>query len=168
MAMARDTELAVYFSCQHHVLSMPTRRIERLVLHDEVRVCRSRSSSVAVPVVEANGRRYASWNLGRMLELKTTRGAWVLLRVTYEGAELPLALGVDACLLVGPPSVNTPLPPGLFRERQSSLWACFSPSAVNAKLPGVAGLCLDPLRLWARLELEQSAAALASALEPAA
>jgi hypothetical protein len=161
---SRVGDLCVFFSCHHHVLSMPARRIERLVLSEEVRVCRTKASAGPVPVIQAGQVRFAAWNLGRMVEMPTAKGAWILLRITHEGAELPLALGVGQCLLVGNLKRSTSLPPGLFRGRQSALWATFQTAEVSTRLNQTSmGLCLDPLRLWTRNELEQSAAALLAA-----
>jgi hypothetical protein len=162
----RAADLCVFFGCHQHVVSMPARRVERLVLQDEVRLCRSRDGVGAVSVVQAGSVKYAAWNLGRMVELPPSTGSWVLLRVTHQGAELPLALAVGACLVVGPLARRTPLPPGLFRERRSALWATFSTAGLTSRVAAGMGLCLDPLRLWSRGELDQSAAALVAAGDP--
>ncbi len=157
-------DLCVFFSCHNYMFSIPSRRVERLVLSDDVKVCRSRSGSVSIPVVRSGQTKFAAWNLGRMVELPTCKGSWILLRISHAGAELPLALCVGACLLVAPIQETTPLPPGVFRGRHSALWATFETTSVSARLGKTSmGLCLDPLRLWSRKELDESAAALLAA-----
>jgi hypothetical protein len=157
-------DLSVFFSCHQFVISIPTRRVERLMLADEVRVCRPRAGAGAVPVVQSGNVKFAAWNLGRMVELPVVKGAWILLRLTHEGAELPMALGVGRCLFVGPQRQATALPPGAFKDRRSALWATFPTAAVSDRLgEAQMGFCLDPLRLWKRTELEQSAAAILAA-----
>lgn len=99
-----------------------------------------------------------------MLAVGPVKEAWVLLKVSHEGAELPMALGVGPCLRVGPIAGITPLPPGLFKERRNALWGTFPTDAIKGRLgAALMGLCLDPLRLWTRTELDQSAAALIAA-----
>jgi hypothetical protein len=162
---ADEDALSVYFECQKHVLSMSTRYVEQLVLADDLRRCRTSAGAGAVPVVQLGTAKFAAWNLGRMFELPASRGAWILLRLTHEGAVLPMALAVDRCLLVAAQRDATVLPSGLFRARAQALWATFPTAAVADRLAGaVSGLCLDPLALWTRAELDQSAAALVAAL----
>jgi len=156
-------ELSVFIDCHGVVLALPVRRVERLVLSEEVSVLPERQG---VAIAVAGGQRYAAWNLGWLLELPPLDTAWVLLRVPHEGAELPLALSTGRCLLVAPlaQGVVASLPLGLFRGRPSALWGAFSVKGFEgAKLGGVMGLCLDPLRLWSREELALSASTLLSA-----
>ena len=158
-------ELSVFLECHGFVLAMPIRRVERLVLSEEVTV---KSESQGVPIAVAGNQRYAAWNLGRLLELPPLDTAWVLLRIPHEGAELPLALSTGRCLLVAPLNQGvSSLPPGMFRERHNALWGTFPVQGIKgAKLAGVMGLCLDPLRLWNRQELALSASALLSVRAP--
>lgn len=155
-----NADFSVFFGCHGQVLSMPTQRIERLVLSDEVQVCHSTSAAGAVPVVRCGSSTYAAWNLGKMLAVGPLNEAWVLLRVSHGGAELPLALGVGPCLRVSAIPEVSPIPPGVFKERHGALWGTFPTEAIGRLGPVLMGLCLDPLRLWTQAELDQSAAAL--------
>lgn len=154
-------ELSLFFDCHGTVLALPVRRVERLLLSDEVTVEPERQG---VSIAVAGNQRYAAWNLGALLELAPFATAWVLLRVPHEGAELPLALSTGRCLLVAPLTQGvSSLPPGLFRGRNRALWGTFPVTGVEgAKLSGVMGLCLDPLHLWSPEELALSAASLLS------
>jgi hypothetical protein len=155
-------ELCVFFDCHGMVVAMPVRRVERLLLAEEVAVRPESSHGVSIALVQR--RPYAAWNLGRLLELPPLSTAWVLLRIPHEGADLPLALNTGRCLLVGSLGRHvTSIPPGLFRDRHSALWGTFPTGEVSgARLGGVMGLCLDPLRLWHGPELASSASALLS------
>ena len=162
---SKAAEPSVILACHEYVVSMATRRVERLVLADEVEVAPAKAAGQGnVQVVRVGKSRYAAWNLGRMFELNPLKGSWVLLKIPHAGAELPMALAVGRCLLVSPVKDVTPLPPGVFRARRSALWGAFPCASIQGKLGGaLMGLCLDPLRLWTREELEKSAAALIAA-----
>jgi hypothetical protein len=168
MAMAERslTEPSVFLECHGALLALPSRRVVRLVLREEVTL--KPSSIPGVPLAVVGGRAYTAWNLGQLLELPPVDAAWVLLRIPHEGAELPLALATGRCLLVAPLGREaTSLPPGLFRGRHNALWGAFSLAGLgHGKLAGVMGLCLDPLRLWSRQELSLSASALLSERGP--
>lgn len=168
MAVTADkngkTELSVLMSCHEYVVSVLARRIDRLLLADQVTAEPTKAGSGAVPILRVGDIRYAAWNLGKMLEVQPFKDAWVLLKVPHQGSELPLALGVGRCLLVSSVRDVTALPPGVFRSRRAALWGAFPTASIKGTLSGaVMGLCLDPLRLWTGDELEQSATALISA-----
>lgn len=157
----------VYFECQHHVFATSISAIEQLVLADEVKRLRTRAAATttAVPVVQVATRRYAAWNLGRMLELNASSSAWILLRIQHAGAELPLAVAVDRCLMVGPERQVTPLPPSMFRLRSNAMSGVFAADDFETDgVAAVAGFCMKPEALWTDAELETSAASLVSAL----
>lgn len=159
-----SVDLSLFFTCHQHLLCLPVRRIERLVLGDEAVLVKTSSEARSVPVVKIGGVACAAWNLGRMFELQPVKQAWVVLRVPHAGAEVPIGLAVGRCYFVGQVNDVSPVPPGLFRERRSALWGTFPRQAIKGDLGETEmGLCIDPLRLWSRQELELSAAALLSA-----
>jgi hypothetical protein len=127
-------DLSLFFACHHHLLCLPVRRIERLVLGDEAVVVKTSSEARSVPVVKVGGLACAAWNLGRMFELPALKQAWVVMRVPHAGAEVPIALAVGRCFLVGQVNDVSPVPPGLFRERRSALWGTFPREAIRGDL----------------------------------
>lgn len=154
-----NAELCLFLECHGTVLALPIRRVQRLLLGEELSVTETGDD---VAIATAHDGRYAAWNLGRLLDLPPLNAAWVLLHVPHQGTVLPLALNTGRCLLVAPLARSvTSLPPGMFRDRHNALWGTFPTSDVKgAKLAGPMGLCLDPLRLWHGQELERSASAL--------
>ncbi len=170
-APAVKLEPSVVFRCQNFVFATFVRWVERLLLHDEVSLVEvrgkgARSKELALEgqtagkLVRIGGQDYCPWNLGTMLGLEPTSGAWILLRVPHHGTEVRLALEIDACLLVKPVVEVNWLPPELFRARTHAITGAFPLGQV---LPGAVeaiGLTLDAGVLWTAEELESSVALL--------
>jgi hypothetical protein len=142
-------ELFVVVACHDLVCAVATRWIARLLLIDEV-------EAPGADVVLVGGRRWAAWDLGRMLGLPPLDHAWVLLNVPHAGAELPIALRTGPCLTVQPIAAFTALPEGLFRARRGALPAAFPASEIKGRTDALFGLCFDPARAWTSTELENS------------
>jgi hypothetical protein len=156
--------------CHDHVLAVSTKHVERLLLPEEI----SRVELVAEPgdgkgdkarraVALVNGRYYAAWDLGQMLEMPALSNAWMLLKLPRGDSEVPLALRTGACLAVHPVRKSVPLPPGLFKARRGAFSSAFDGVQVGTSAPSLVGLCLEPDSLWTTAELEASLAAIALA-----
>jgi hypothetical protein len=162
-------ELCVFVRTQDHVCAIAVRWVERLVLPEEVDAVKARAGNtdralMGRDLVDVDGKAYAAWDLGPMLEQAPLDKAWVLMRLPHEGAEVPLALRTGRCLAVQTLKSITPLPGGLFRGRRSAIGGAFPANAVKGGLgEALVGLWLEPSRLWAPAELVTSAATLAAA-----
>ncbi len=165
-------ELCVFVACHGFQVSVPVRRVERLILYEDVAeplghtvrsgkglVPLTQPSSDGTAVIQVGAQAYARWDLGALLELPHLKHAWILMRVPVQGYEVPVALATGACRIVQPLSQTAPLPPGMFRARRSALWAAFE-APKRLEDDGRVGLCLDPLRLWTSEELSRSQDAL--------
>jgi hypothetical protein len=120
---------------------------------------RSRGRAGAVTV---NGRNYSAWDLSRMLDGPPptggvpATGAYVLMNPA--AARPPMALGVTACLRIGPLADRqlSPLPDTMFPGRPGAYRAAFPSEAAGVRSAawlGPAGLLLDLRRLWTLPEL---------------
>ena len=142
-------ELAVIVRCHDVACAIPTRWVERLVLPEDVAVF---GPNVAV----ANGKRYASWDLGELLGLAPLHGAWVLVRLPGDAGEIPLALRTGPCLGVQTLPRRVDLSPRLFISRPGAVAGVFASTA--AFQGALCGLEIDLSRLWTPTELATSAA----------
>jgi len=174
-ARARDEarqRLCVVLGCHHVVCALPIDNIDRLVLPDAVEPIETAPSAAvrardleaesAVPeVVRVAGRCYAAWDLGVLFGLAPVSGAWVLLSLMHEGAEVALALRTGPCFAVQTLRNLIKLPGEIFQERRGALTDGFATSAVRkADLDTNVGVLVDPKGLWSRQELQISAAVL--------
>jgi hypothetical protein len=161
--------LRVVFACHELVCALPIASLDRLAGADDVQKQPSASrpahagGTVPLPeVVKVGEERFAAWDLGQLLGLGAVSGAWVLLRVSHAGADLPLALRTGRCFSVQELPRLVKLPPAIFQARRAAIAEGFAAAAVKqAHTTVTVGLSLDPARLWTRPELEASAAALA-------
>jgi hypothetical protein len=162
------SELCVVLGCHHLACALPIRAVDRLALPDAAQPepARRRASAGSggvppPPLVRVGEQRWAAWDLGVLLGLAPAQGAWVLLRVPFDGAELSLALRTGPCFAVQAVRRLAALPPGIFQSRRAALAGTFANAAVKgARLPAPVGLWIEPFRLWEPLELAASAAAL--------
>jgi len=120
--MIGGTDLRLFVECHGFTCALEARAIDRLVLPEEVREV----NAGVVPVVEVTGVRFVTFNLGRLLGLSPTDGAYILMRLTYAGTELRVALETGQCLLVAPPVDTTPFPAAMFRSRRKAIIGAFA------------------------------------------
>ncbi|MBK6694666.1 MAG: hypothetical protein IPG50_21015 [Myxococcales bacterium] len=168
---ADKAELCVFLQCGDFVGALPAQWIDRLVLPIQTQTlivpAEADAEELSPGLLEVAGQRYASWQLGALLELDIPQIAWVLLRVPHLGSEVPMAVGTGECLFVAPLGATIPLPPGVFRIRPQALSHGFPSSQLGDRAgPGTqsaVGLVLDPSRLWTTSELSASAAILSGA-----
>lgn len=152
-------ELSLFVECHEFLCSVDTRAIERLVLPEDVVVLSSKEGSI--PVVQVGGRPYAFFNLGVLLGLPPTRGASVLIRTVFGGAELPLCFETGTCLVVRSPEPATMFVPGLFKARRRAFASAFTvPPTMRRAGRALVGLSLDIGELASAKERESAASAL--------
>jgi len=175
--------LCVVLGCHRLVCALPIDNIDRLVLPDAVEALdaptpatpparRSAGAGAAQPapspgdapvpeVVRVAGKCFAAWDLGVLLGQGSVQGAWVLLSLIHEGAELALALRTGPCYSVQSRRNLMRFPGEVFQERRGALTDGFATSAVRrADLESNVGVLIDPKGLWTRPELQVSAAVL--------
>lgn len=105
--------------------------------------------------------RFAAWDLGRLLGLGDVGGAWVLMRLPFDGKRLPVALRTGPCLGVSPLGRGAvrPLPLAAFRpERRAAIGGAVVLEGLGrqAAAAGALGIELRPERLLTRDELALS------------
>jgi hypothetical protein len=164
------TELCVVLACHHLICALPIRSVDRLALPAAAQPApaprRSRGAqvtgAVAAPAVVRFGEQsWAAWDLGVMLGVGPSQGAWVLLRAPLDGGEVALALRTGPCFAVQGVRRLSSLPPGIFSARRAALAGTFATAAVKGpRARAEVGLWLEPTRLWEPLELAASAASL--------
>lgn len=163
--------LCVVLACHHVVCALPIDNIDRLVLPDAVEVLPSarptaagaRDAEAVVPdVVRVGERFFAAWDLGVMFGLGPVSGAWVLLSLMHEGAEVWLALRTGPCFAVQSLRNLMKLPSEVFQSRRGALTDGFATAAVKKEIEANVGILVDPRGLWSRQELQMSAAVLAA------
>jgi hypothetical protein len=117
----------------------------------------------ALGLLDANDEeRYAAWDLGRLLGLGDVQGAWVLLRLPFEGRTVAVALRTGPCVGVNSfrPAATRPLPKAAFLpRRRDAIRGAFALEelATRVQAEGALGLELRPERLLTREELALSA-----------
>jgi hypothetical protein len=119
-------------------------------------------------VTPADGVRHAAWDLGRLLGLGDVDGAWVLLRLPFDGATLPVALRTGPCIGVHALARTAvrPLPRAAFAsERRTAIGGAVALDQLGrqAAAEGTLGLEVRPERLLTHAELELCARWLAAA-----
>jgi len=174
--------LCVVLGCHRLVCALPIDNIDRLVLPEGVEALEAavpatpparRSAGGAPPqasspadapvpeVVRVAGKCFAAWDLGVLLGQGPVHGAWVLLSLIHDGAELALALRTGPCYAVQSLRNLMRFPGEVFEERRGALTDGFATSAVRrADLESSVGVLIDPKGLWTRPELQVSAAVL--------
>jgi len=176
--------LCVVLGCHRLVCALPIDNIDRLVLPDAVEAQDAPAPAAAAParrppaaqqppppgdapvpdVVRVAGKSFAAWDLGVLLGQGPVQGAWVLLSLVHEGAELALALRTGPCYSVQSIRNLMRLPGEIFQERRGALTDGFATAAVRrADLESNVGVLIDPKGLWTRPELQVSAAVLEAA-----
>ncbi|HEY8926565.1 MAG TPA: hypothetical protein VIU64_19415 [Polyangia bacterium] len=175
--------LCVVLGCHRMVCALPIDNIDRLVLPDAVEVLDAPAPATAAPrrsgtaqqgdspgdapvpdVVRVAGKSFAAWDLGVLLGQGPVQGAWVLLSLIHDGADLALALRTGPCYSVQSLRNLMRLPGEVFQERRGALTDGFATSAVRrADLESNVGVLIDPKGLWTRPELQMSAAVLEAA-----
>jgi hypothetical protein len=145
----------VIYQCEAHMLASSTDEIDRLLLKDEASV----ESTAEGVVLRERGVVYAAWNLGAMLGMRPSAGAFLLLGLGA-GRQVRLALEVDACLLVTPLAAYSEIPSAVFARRPRAVRAAFRRSAAMPNVPCGIGFVLDPHHLWTDEELSRSRALL--------
>jgi hypothetical protein len=122
------------------------------------------AGQAAVPdVVRVGERCFAAWDLGVLFGLGPVSGAWVLLSLMHEGAEVLLALRTGPCFAVQTLRNLMKLPGEIFQERRGALTDGFATAAIKkSRLDTNVGVLIDPRGLWSRQELQMSAAVLAA------
>lgn len=150
-------ELSVVVACHAFVCAIPTRRVQRLALNDDVH-----EAPGTTGVVLSGDEALAVFNLGTLLRGAPLDAAWVLLRVNHEGSELPIALRTGSCLFVRSIGVEAPLPGGLFAIRSGGVLGAFvAGSQIGLDETTPYGLVLSVDRLFAVDELHSAKSALA-------
>ena len=171
--------LCVVLGCHRLVCALPIDNIDRLVLPDAVEPLGSAvpgasgarsprgdravsAGDAPVPdVVRVAGKCFAAWDLGVLLGLTPVQGAWALLSLMHDGAELALALRTGPCFAVQSLRNLLKLPSEVFQERRGALTDGFATSVVKrSDLESNVGVLIDPKGLWTRAELQMSAAVL--------
>jgi hypothetical protein len=163
--------LCVVLACHHVVCALPIDNIDRLVLPDAVEALPASrpaaggqpDADAIVPEVVRVGERFlAAWDLGVLFGMGPVAGAWVLLSLMHEGAEVWLALRTGPCFAVQPLRNLMKLPSEVFQSRRGALTDGFATSAVKKEIEATVGVLVDPRGLWSRQELQMSAAVLAA------
>jgi hypothetical protein len=159
-------ELSLFVECHEFVCTIDTRSIERLVLPYEV-IPVSRDGPV--PVVQVGSRAYASFNLGRLLAMRPTQGASILVRTVFGGIELPLCFETGPCLVVRAPEPTVKLLGGLFNARRRAIGAAFVlPAAMAVPGRSPVGLTVDLDELVTAAERDSAARSLRELALPVA
>lgn len=158
--------------CGAWVVALPTKWVVRLILPREAmfersawpqpatteapnRQCapdgaaqaQSQQSAVLVHDLE----RYATWDLGAMLNLPSLRDTWALMKLHDGDGSLPLALSVGQCFTVTRLEDQLHIPDGVYGERPGALDSAFvlDPQVSTALGEGFhLALRLNPDRLW--------------------
>ena len=162
--------LCVVLACHHVVCALPIDNVERLVLPDVVEPVEfphpptgpSAGDETPVPeIVRVGTKHYAAWDLGVLFGLGAVQGAWVLLSLMHEGAEVALALRTGPCFAVQTLRNLIKLPGEAFQERRGALTDGFATAVLkNKQIDANVGVLVDPKGLWSRRELQVSAAVL--------
>jgi hypothetical protein len=158
--------LCVFFACDAFVCAIHVRSVVRLATLEEAQVIGAAPGAPldGTCVVDAGDAPFAAWDLSRLLEIPQFAGAFVLLRIPWRGAEVPIALRTGPCLVVRDLPGVAPVPASLFRARRGAIVGAFDASALGAPSAGrVAGLEIDPARLLDAADLETSLRTLRSA-----
>jgi hypothetical protein len=161
-----QAELAVLVACHSFLVAIPAKRVARLVLPEEVSAVTGPSRGALLGSVRAGDRVCAAWDLGVLLELESLDRAWVVL--DGDGRGTPVALRTGVCALVAEVTPETSLPGRIFRRRAQAFPAAFAAESVDARLPALFGLWLDPARLFSEEELALSRSTVEHAREEGA
>ena len=148
------SELAVLVACHAFLVALPARSVVRLFLpHEVTDLALTEGRGPFLGTLRAGGRVCAAWDLGTMLELEPLSNAWAVLEVARGGAHATVALRTGVCALVAEVSPESSLPGRIFRSRAQAFPAAFAAASVDASLPALFGLWLDPARLFTDAEL---------------
>ena len=160
--------LCVVFGCHDLVCALPIATLDRLTLPESAEEldppaapAGGRADGPLPDVVEVDEQRFAAWDLGVLFGLGPVAGAWVLLRLSHAGTEIPLALRTGPCFAVQELHNLMKIPGELFQSRGGAVVEGFATAAVKrARFETGVGLVLDPGALLLPQELEASAKAL--------
>lgn len=164
--------LSLVVRCHAWVLALDAECVDRVAasadLPEPERQPQSGAPAALGLVTPADGVLHAAWDLGRLLGLGDVAGAWVLLRLPFDGSGLPVALRTGPCIGVSPLARTAvrPLPRAAFAsERRAAIGGAVALDVLGraAAAEGSLGLVLRPERLLSRPELDLSARGLAAA-----
>jgi hypothetical protein len=164
--------LSLVVRCHAWVLALDGECVDRVAgtadLPEPVRPLLTGAPAALGLVTPADGVAHAAWDLGRLLGLGDVAGAWVLLRLPFDGSGLPVALRTGPCIGVNALARTAvrPLPRAAFAsERRAAIGGAVALDLLGrqAAAEGSLGLELRPERLLTRAELELCARWLAAA-----
>jgi hypothetical protein len=155
--------LAVFVQAGPGLYAFDCAQVVRLALADEV-TAQVRRPGERSRRIQLGDTWYATANLLDLLGAPGPAPALVLMRLT-DG--LHVALGVTACLKVGPLPALSSVPPSLWRARGAGVRGAFPARRLADSVPVVVGLALDLGLLLTRDERAAMAATLASSVDDA-
>src|SRR5205823_12803911 len=126
---------------------------------------RAERGTTFLGTLTVGGRVCAAWDLGALLELEPLAQAWVVVDVERGGARVPIALRTGVCALVAEVRPEASLPGRIFKKRGQAVPAAFAASSLDAQLPALFGLWLDPSRLFTDEEIALAKGAIDRARE---
>lgn len=157
--MSTDS-LSVLVECDALLCAIPTGSVSRLLLDEDVTVV-SPALEAEHPTRLAIGREeWLGFDLGELLAVGGTRGAWVLLSLSHRGAPLPIALRTGRCLAVREVRGGIELPRRAFRSRPRALRSAFAIGGLGVTSGAVCGARLDPEGLLEGAPLRHALSAL--------
>lgn len=158
-------ELVLNVLCHDWLVAMDANAIERVAMTDEARLelnAALPSSGQTTPsaylgLLNLEGRQFAAWDLGLLVDRTEEAGSWVFLNHQRHGGEIALALRAGPCRTVGtlPAQLTSALPPCLGKHGRRPFRAAFRPTSMQlGRSKGVhGGLVMDFARLWTPEEL---------------
>ena len=150
-ALPVDSVVGMLSAQEARLSTVPAAKAERAAEHED---------GCDHAVLEFGGERFATWDLGHMLELPSLTQAWILLSVPHRGTDVPLALRTGRYRLSKLPRLEVALPEALFRQRRAAFRTAFVIDEAPGSDSPLIGLGLNTAALWTKEELDASSSRL--------
>lgn len=154
------SSLSVLVECDALLCAIPTSSVARLLLDDEVTVLSSGDDPERPSRLSIGKESWFGFDLGALLEVGSTRGAWVLLSLSLGGRPLPVALRTGRCVAVREVRGGIDLPGRAFRARPRALRSAFPLEGLGVPTQATCGTRLDPEGLLEGAPMRHALAAL--------
>lgn len=152
--------LSVLVECDALLCAIPTAQVSRLLLEDDVKVTSSPDDPERPLRLSIGNEQWLGFDLGSLLEVGSTSGAWVLLSLSLGGRPLPVALRTGRCVAVREVRAGIDLPARAFRARPRALRSVFPLEGLGVPTHAICGTRLDPEGLLEGAPMRHALAAL--------